>query len=116
MAAPGFPPARCGRIVRLQKRCAAPPRAAKTARRSSACSRSPGPRAICSLTGVWLQLQVEQVSAQHHDRAVAAVVPGVGKLEGISARDFQLPILAAREPEPRKRHRLIEELQLVALA
>ena len=44
-----------------------------------------------------LELQVLQLAAQHHDRAVAAVVAGVGELEGVGARDLQLAFVVARQ-------------------
>jgi len=43
------------------------------------------------------ELQVAHLAAQHDDGAVAAVVPGVGELEGVGAGDLQLPFLVARQ-------------------
>ena len=47
---------------------------------------------------------------------MAAVVAGVGELEGIGARDPELAVLAAPQPHARERHRVVEELERVALA
>src|SRR5688500_16367992 len=69
-----------------------------------------------SLHPVRLQLQVLELAPQHDDGAVPPVIAGVGELEGIGPRDFQLPVRVARQSEPRKRHRLIQKLQRVALA
>src|SRR3954467_3507410 len=47
---------------------------------------------------------------------MAPVVAGIGKLEHIGARDLHLPVLIARKAHPGEGDRLIEELQLIALA
>ena len=62
------------------------------------------------------ELQVLQLAAEHHDGAVAAVVAGVGKLERIRARDPELSVLVAPESDARERNRIIQKLQVVALA
>jgi len=63
-----------------------------------------------------LELQILQLPAEHHDRAVAAVIPGVRELEGVGARDPDLAIVVAPEAHAADRDRVVEELQLVALA
>src|SRR5262245_10680132 len=69
-----------------------------------------------SLDPVGLHMQILHFATQHHNRALAAVVAGVGELEGIGARDAQLAFFVARKPDACKRHRIVEELQVVALA
>src|ERR1043165_6584900 len=61
-------------------------------------------------------MQVGDLAAQHDDGAVAAVVAGVGKFEGVGARDLELAFLATPEPHARERYGVVEKLELVALA
>src|SRR5262252_1208086 len=68
------------------------------------------------LNAVRLELQVLHLAAEHHDRAVPAVVAGVGKLERVGARNLQLPFFVAPKAQPRERHGVVEQLQVVALA
>src|SRR5262245_44150529 len=65
---------------------------------------------------VRLEMKVEQLPAQHHNGAMAAVVAGVGELEGVGTRELELPVLVAPQAQAREGHRVIEELQVVALA
>ena len=58
-----------------------------------------------------LEVQVLQLAAQHHDRAVPAVIAGVGELEGVGARDLQLAVVVAPEAQARERNGVVEELQ-----
>jgi hypothetical protein len=65
---------------------------------------------------VWLELQVLQLAAQHHDGAVAAIVPGVGELKGVSARNPELTLTVAPQADTAERNRVVEELQRIPLA
>src|SRR5262245_51148350 len=69
-----------------------------------------------SLDRIRLQLQILHLAAEHHDRALAAVVAGVGKLERIGAGDAQLAVGVAREAHAGEGHRVVQKEQLVALA
>src|SRR5688572_3569756 len=69
-----------------------------------------------SLRPIWLELQVLQLAAQHHDRAVATVIAGVGELEGVGARDPELAFVVAPQTHAADRDRVVEKLQLIALA
>ncbi len=61
-------------------------------------------------------MQVLHLGAEHDDRAVAPVVAGVGELESIGARDSQLTILIPLKTKACKGNRVVEELQMIALA
>jgi Zn finger protein HypA/HybF involved in hydrogenase expression len=69
-----------------------------------------------SLHPVRLEAQIGELVAQHDDRALAAVVAGLGEFEGVGARDLQLAFLVARKAQARESHRVVEELDAVALA
>src|SRR5882672_7462240 len=61
-----------------------------------------------SLDTIRLEAQVLHLGAQNDDRAVAPVVAGIGELEGVGAREAQLPLLVAREAQPREGDRIVE--------
>src|SRR2546429_8153061 len=47
---------------------------------------------------------------------MAAVIPRVREFERIRALDLDLPFLIAREAHPGEGHRIVQELELIALA
>src|SRR5262249_28185023 len=93
------------------------PLGGKRASRSSAGSRPPGRSATSrSLHAVRFEVHVGNVATEHDDGAVAAVVAGVRELERIGALYLHLPFVITREAHPGERDRVIQELQLIALA
>src|SRR5438067_841882 len=61
-------------------------------------------------------MHVDDIGAKYDDGTMAAVISRIGKLERISAGNLELSLLVARESHAREGHRVIEELQLIALA
>ena len=69
-----------------------------------------------TLQPVRFELHVLQVGAEHHDGAVAAVVARIGEFEGIGAPQAQAAVVVAREAQLGEGDRVVEELQVIALA
>src|SRR5205807_5595357 len=56
------------------------------------------------------------VLTEQYGRAIGPVVARRGELERLGAHDPQAALFVARQAQARERHRLIEELQRIALA